>query len=204
MSDDWRKNFIYLRGFADGAGLEQTKLMLQLIEVLHEGQKRGGGLPYASHPVMCVGHATSLGITYDDFLAGLGLHDVFEDTNYNETNLLNMGFSRGAIDIAWGMTRLDGMTDEEYFGKMTPWVMLGKIFDRFHNMSTLTGVFKPDRARRFIDETKKYIYPMFKVLKKCPEVISLQQLYSLKYALEGLVDSIEVFYPEDDSGTQAQ
>lgn len=196
--ESYRRRLIYLRGYAAGKGWTQTVKALHLIIDMHDGQMRNDGLPFASHPVMVASLAVAYGIGGDPFVAACLLHDVIEDTIISVDDLKREKFSTNTLVLVALMTKVDEADDEVYFGNLAknPWGMLLKILDRMHNMSTMIGVFKHARARRFIDETNQYLMPFFRELKKYPEVISPDTLYALKYALEGLVDAASAFYPE--------
>jgi hypothetical protein len=202
-SDGYRRSLVYLRGYADGARMTDTQKALMYFDDFHAGQTRNDGLPFASHPLFCAGLAVSLGIVTDGFISALLFHDVIEDTQTRYSDLIDLGFSSMTMDIIELMSKTSHTDVDTYFRQMyrNPWALLGKLIDRIHNMSTMVGVFKHGRARRFIIETKVYVYPMIDELKKHPDVVDRQTLYALKFMLEALVDSADAFYPVEAADT---
>lgn len=208
---EYSKTYLFIKGFAYGKKFNQTLKALALARVLHDGQHRNGGAPYIIHPLKVCSTLISLGIRDDEMLAASLLHDVVEDckTYFPEggTELISKyKFSKNVYDIVMLLTKEDNHTDEyarEYFNKIKLDVraLLIKLADRSHNSETLY-VMKLERMRRYIIETRTWIYDLCKYGKMhYPEysnelTILKSKIASLCNASEILVNKYEAIIEE--------
>ena len=69
----------FLRDYIEAHQLEQSRIALDIALRMHRDQKRTEGLPYVIHPMTLALHGISLGMTDDNLMAVMLLHDVCED-----------------------------------------------------------------------------------------------------------------------------
>ena len=124
----------------------------------HEGQYRKDGEPYITHPLAVT--ETLAGWRMDaQTLAAALLHDVVEDTGVSREEI-GRQFGTAVADLVDGVTKLDQLQFEskrhaqaENFRKMLlamardVRVILIKLADRWHNMSTLDAMSAESRQR---------------------------------------------------------
>ena len=134
----------------------------------HKNQRRKSGEPYVFHPIAVAKIvASKIGLDATCIAAAL-LHDVIEDTEYNESRIQKI-FGKTISKIVVGLTKISKLKKEkdislqaENFRKMLLTlnddvrVILIKIADRLHNMQTLE-VLSPEKQIKIASETL-YIY----------------------------------------------
>ncbi len=136
----------------------------------HQGQFRKSGEAYFAHPVDVAFLLTRLRLDSASICAGL-LHDVVEDTTVSVEEIQRR-FSAEIAHIVDGVTKLDQIKfssqehkQAENFRKMLVAmakdirVLLIKLADRLHNMTTLQHM-KPDSQRRIATETQEIYAPL--------------------------------------------
>ncbi len=190
------KMYTFIKGVATGLGLSQTLIALPYARKMHQNQFRKSGEKYLSHPLQCCCHAISLSIYDDDTLATILLHDVCEDCGVLPQNLPCNDNVKRAVELLT-FTILPGETKEiataRYFNLLpqSREACLTKLFDRAHNISTCAGTFTIEKLKAYIDETRRYVIPLFRTVKDAyPE--SGNELFVLKYHICSVVDAIEL------------
>lgn len=136
----------------------------------HDGQLRKSGEPYFAHPVAVAFLLARLRLDVAAISAGL-LHDVAEDTAVTIDEIARR-FSPEVSAIVDGVTKLEAIKyssqqarQAENFRKMLVAmskdirVLLIKLADRLHNMSTLDFK-KPDSQRKIAQETLEIYAPL--------------------------------------------
>lgn len=83
------KELLRMIAFADGKGLKNTLKAAYLANELHDGQERKDGGPYISHPARVANSLKARKINDDIILATALLHDVLEDCNVTEEELIH-------------------------------------------------------------------------------------------------------------------
>ena len=139
-------------------------------EKAHQGQMRRSGEPYISHPVAAALILAEMRLDYQTIIATL-LHDVVEDTLISKDELLQK-FGTDVAALVDGVTKLTKIKFEsraqaqaENFRKMVLAmvkdirVIIVKLADRLHNMSTL-GVMPSAKRRRIAIETLEIYAPI--------------------------------------------
>ena len=120
----------------------------------HEGQKRNSGEEYIIHPLLVAEILVDYGLDECTVAAAL-LHDVLEDTEKTEKDLLN-DFGQEITELVIGVTKLDKINyvskeqeQAENFRKMLIAmakdirILLIKLADRLHNMRSLKFLPRP-------------------------------------------------------------
>jgi len=138
-------------------------------EKAHEGQKRYSGEPYFIHPSAVAKHLATLGMDVQTIAAGL-LHDVIEDANISEKDIAEAFGSeiaflvegvtklgkhkyRGAERHAESLRRLLVATSSDVR------VLIIKLTDRYHNMTTIEHV-PAEKRKRISLETLEIYAPL--------------------------------------------
>lgn len=152
----------------------------------HEGQCRKDGTPYITHPVAAAQILTTLKVDEDTLIACL-LHDVPEDTDRSILDI-EREFGSTVCFLVEGITKLSKV---HYRDKMAarqieslkklfihsakdPRIILIKLADRLHNMSTLDAIPKPEKRERIARETIEIYVP----------IANLLGVWQLKHPLE--------------------
>jgi guanosine-3',5'-bis(diphosphate) 3'-pyrophosphohydrolase len=137
----------------------------------HGNQLRKSGEPYYSHPLEVaylfseyVGKEELQYYTTDLIITAI-LHDTIEDTLLTREMILE-GFNESVATKVYDLTRIKvdykisaGDTLELIYPQNKTGVLYIKIFDRLHNIKTIS--FMPETKRnKIIDETIKYFVPL--------------------------------------------
>lgn len=142
----------------------RVRLAFDMGAKAHDGQKRKSGEPYFTHPIAIAERLAAMGADGDTLIAAL-LHDTVEDTplTLDEIEAAFGPVVRGLIDGVTKLTAADLTSpshDEqiETLRKMFTLmqgdvrIMVVKIVDRWHNMTTVMGL-SPERRKSFAQET---------------------------------------------------
>lgn len=183
----------YLGDYFAGHHMVQSAAALDAAIELHRGQMRGEGIPYIVHPMMMACHALSLDVTEDDLIAVILLHDVCEDCPTEAAELPVNDRVREGVDhmtflLENGGDKSEAM--ERYYQKMREnrEACVTKLFDRCHNVSSMSQAFDDEKIRSYIVETKKYVYPLFCHVKHTyPEFT--QAVFVLEYHTKSVIEA---------------
>jgi len=137
----------------------------------HGSQKRASGDPYFSHPVEVAGILAQMKLDSASIVTGL-LHDTVEDTVATLDDIERL-FGRDISRLVDGVTKLsrlelqsDQTKQAENFRKLVLAmsedirVLVVKLADRLHNMTTLSYIKNPDKRRRIARETLEIYAPL--------------------------------------------
>ncbi len=144
----------------------------QYADAAHTGIVRKSGEPYILHPIAVADVLAKMHLDADSLKAAL-LHDVIEDTAITKEQIADL-FSPKVAELVDGVTKLELSTDKHTnkaasFRKMIqatlrdPRVMVIKLADRLHNMSTLAAL-RPDKRIRIAQETQDFFVPMARIM----------------------------------------
>ncbi len=170
----------------------------------HHGQMRRSGEPYITHPVAAALILAHMRLDHQTIMATL-LHDVVEDTAISQAELKTQ-FGDEVTALVDGVTKLTQIKFEsraeaqaENFRKMVLAmvkdirVIIVKLADRFHNMSTL-GSMPANKRRRIAIETLEIYAPIANRLGMHAVYIALEDLgfkalYPMRYrAIQSAVE----------------
>jgi len=138
-------------------------------DAAHKGQKRKSGAPYITHPLATALRLAQMHLDAQTIAAGL-LHDVCEDTNI-KIDQLKKEFDETIAFLVEGVTKLDKVhyhgnaRSAESLRKMflaigeDIRIVLIKLVDRLHNMSTLEYL-PPEKQQRIALETLDIYAPL--------------------------------------------
>ena len=180
-------------------------------EKAHEGQKRYSGEPYFNHVLEVTKNLAQLGMDPVTVAAGL-LHDVLEDNVKLTENDLKKEFGDEILFIVQGITKLHRL---KYRGLERHVESLGKFFiavaenvniviiklvDRLHNVSTLEYVPEVKR-RRIALETLEIYAPIADRLGMWKLKAELED-YSFKYAYPKEYEEISAKLKERENASE--
>ena len=130
----------------------------------HEGQKRDEGTAYVTHPISVAMILAKEGYSDEITLAALG-HDLIEDTDATYEEIVGLT-SKEIADAILALSKPKGRVDyDKYYNRVMINEMARpvKVADRIHNLSTMTsGGWSEKRQQKYLDKTKKYIFPLAK------------------------------------------
>lgn len=141
-------------------------------DLAHTGITRKSGEPYILHPIAVSCILANMRLDAETLMAAL-LHDVIEDTQYTKEDITEK-FGLTVAELVDGVTKLSQSSDKEYnkaasFRKILqatlqdPRVIIIKLADRYHNMTTL-GALRPDKRARIAQETLDIFVPMARLV----------------------------------------
>ena len=152
----------------------------------HLGQYRQTGEPYITHPIAVATICAYWKLDAQSIKAAL-LHDVLEDTGADKITLANQ-FGVPVANLVDGLSKLDKLSFDskeaqqaESFRKMLlamaddVRVILVKLADRMHNLSTMQSM-RADKRRRIAHETLEIYAPIARRLGLHEVYLRLQNL----------------------------
>src|SRR5690606_7661518 len=133
---------------------------------------RKSGEPYILHPIAVSCILAHMRLDTETLMAAL-LHDVIEDTEFNKDDISKI-FGFTVAELVDGVTKLSHSSDKEYnkaasFRKILqatlqdPRVIIVKLADRYHNMTTLDAL-RPDKRARIARETFEIFVPIARIV----------------------------------------
>ena len=186
---------------------------LSLAKEAHVHQKRKSGEPYIVHPIL-VATITALVSNDEAMIIAAILHDVVEDTDYVIEEIDEI-FGEDVAHMVEGLTKIEDIREEELipsssdkklissaltFRKMLissikdVRVLVVKLCDRLHNMTTLDALPK-EKQQRIAEETMVVYAPIahrlgISQLKNRLEDLSFSYIYPEAYnKIESYVES---------------
>ena len=134
---------------------ERVKRALNFATQKHKGQKRIGGADYITHPVAVCEEVKKQGYGEDFQITAL-FHDLFEDTNTTEQEILQYG-NQNVLTAVKLLTKEKGYDMQKYIDdiKNNQIAFIVKSADRLHNLQCahVAGV---EFKRKYLFETVKW------------------------------------------------
>ncbi len=185
----------YLSNYFEKENMTQSQIALEYAEEKHRGQARKEGIPYIVHPMVMAKHALMAGLTDDDLIAVILLHDVCEDCGVEPQELpVSANIQNGVRYMTCkqqnGETKMQAK--ERYYAQMRVCreACIVKVFDRCHNISSMAQAFSKERMQSYIQETRRYIFPLLEENKeKYPEIAGV--MWVMEYHLKSVIATIE-------------
>ena len=159
-----------LAQYLSPSDLKKVKEAYRFSDEMHLGQMRKSGEAYISHPIAVAEICADWKLDAQAIMAAL-LHDVMEDQDVKKEELIER-FGAPVAALVDGLSKLEKIefqsqieAQAENFRKMLlamardVRVILIKLADRLHNMSTL-GVMAPEKKRRIARETMEVYVPI--------------------------------------------
>ncbi|OTG80696.1 RelA/SpoT family protein [Acinetobacter sp. ANC 4648] len=158
--------------YLSASDVERVLAACDYADIAHSGITRKSGEPYILHPIAVSCILAHMRLDAETLMAAL-LHDVIEDTDFTKDDI-SQQFSRTVAELVDGVTKLSHSSDKEYnkaasFRKILqatlqdPRVIIIKLADRYHNMTTL-GALRPDKRARIAQETFDIFVPMARLV----------------------------------------
>ncbi|MCK0868249.1 RelA/SpoT family protein [Acinetobacter pittii] len=152
--------------------VEKVLAACDFADLAHTGITRKSGEPYILHPIAVSCILANMRLDAETLMAAL-LHDIIEDTQYTKEDIIEK-FGLTVAELVDGVTKLSQSSDKEYnkaasFRKILqatlqdPRVIIIKLADRYHNMTTL-GALRPDKRARIAQETFDIFVPMARLV----------------------------------------
>lgn len=152
--------------------VERVLAACDYADIAHDGVTRKSGEPYIIHPISVSCILAHMRLDAETLMAAL-LHDVIEDTDFSKDDITEK-FGRTVAELVDGVTKLSHSSDKEYnkaasFRKILqatlqdPRVIIIKLSDRYHNMTTLDAL-RPDKRARIAQETFDIFVPMARIV----------------------------------------
>ena len=152
--------------------VEKVLAACDFADLAHTGITRKSGEPYILHPIAVSCILANMRLDAETLMAAL-LHDVIEDTQYTKEDITEK-FGQTVAELVDGVTKLSQSSDKEFnkaasFRKILqatlqdPRVIIIKLADRYHNMTTL-GALRPDKRARIAQETFDIFVPMARLV----------------------------------------
>lgn len=207
------KQYMFIKGYAEGKKLQNTLLALPIARRIHDGQYRKGlvdfngkqyRLPYITHCLKVCSTLISLPLPItnnelDILLAAAILHDVVEDGKSKLPRggselVFYYGISQEVLDIVLLLSKESGASDLElntYFNniKKNKLALLIKLSDRSHNVEDLYNK-TSEKLHKYVKETRTWIYPLTKYGKEVYPELS-NAFTSLKSKIVSLTELTE-------------
>jgi GTP diphosphokinase / guanosine-3',5'-bis(diphosphate) 3'-diphosphatase len=158
--------------YLDPSDVERVLVACDYADVAHDGITRKSGEPYILHPIAVSCILAHMRLDAETLMSAL-LHDVIEDTEFNKDDITEK-FGKTVAELVDGVTKLSHSSDKEYnkaasFRKILqatlqdPRVIIIKLADRYHNMTTLEAL-RPDKRARIAQETFDIFVPMARIV----------------------------------------
>ena len=183
----------YIRGYFEDHDMSQSAIALDFAIQMHRGQLRGEGIAYIVHPMTMACHALALDVTEDDMIAVMILHDVCEDCPVEAEELpVNDKVRSGVSHMTFQQKKCEDKSEavERYYQQIrrNREACVTKLFDRCHNVSSMSQAFSDKRISSYIAETQKYVYPLFGHVKNTyPEFT--QVAFALEYHTKSVIEA---------------
>lgn len=163
---------IIIDAYLDASDVERVLVACDYADQAHDGVTRKSGEPYILHPIAVSSILSHMRLDTETLMAAL-LHDVIEDTEFSKEDITEK-FGRTVAELVDGVTKLSHSSDKAYnkaasFRKILqatlqdPRVIIIKLADRYHNMTTLESL-RLDKRARIAQETFDIFVPMARIV----------------------------------------
>jgi GTP diphosphokinase / guanosine-3',5'-bis(diphosphate) 3'-diphosphatase len=163
---------VIIEAYLPERDVERVLVACDYADMAHDGITRKSGEPYILHPIAVSCILAHMRLDPETLMAAL-LHDVIEDTDFSKDDI-HEKFGKTVAELVDGVTKLSHSSDKEYnkaasFRKILqatlqdPRVIIIKLSDRYHNMTTLEAL-RPDKRARIAQETFDIFVPMARLV----------------------------------------
>ena len=163
---------VIIEAYLKDSDIQSVLAACDFADLAHSGITRKSGEPYVLHPIAVSCILAHMRLDAETLMAAL-LHDVIEDTEFSKDEI-GEKFGSVVAELVDGVTKLSHSSDKEYnkaasFRKILqatlqdPRVIIIKLADRYHNMTTL-GALRPDKRARIAQETFDIFVPMARLV----------------------------------------
>ena len=150
---------------------DKVKRAIEFATQKHKGQKRIGGNDYISHPIAVYEMVKKQGYDEDFQITAL-FHDLLEDTNATEEEILFYG-NQAVLTAVKLLTKEKGYDMESYIAgiKANPIAFAVKSADRLHNLQCAL-VTSNEFKRKYILETVDWYLDFSKEIKLAVKILA--------------------------------
>lgn len=155
MVDDAQYNLLRAVGYLNAAERRDIIDACKFGDIAHIKDKRKSGEPYITHPIAVAEILAGFRLDRDTIIAAI-LHDTVEDTEVSDDQL-EQRYGQVVAKLVDGVTKLKSSNHNKQQNKAAtfhkiltatladPRVLIIKLADRLHNMSTLDAV-RPENS----------------------------------------------------------
>ncbi len=142
-------------------------------DIAHIKDKRKSGEPYITHPIAVAEILAGFRLDRDSIIAAI-LHDTVEDTDVSDDEI-EQRYGKVVATLVDGVTKLKSSNHDKQQNKAAtfhkiltatladPRVLIIKLADRLHNMSTLDAI-RPEKQRATAQETLDFYVPFARLM----------------------------------------
>ncbi len=142
-------------------------------DMAHIKDKRKSGEPYITHPIAVAEILAGFRLDRDTIIAAI-LHDTVEDTDVSD-HQIEQRYGKTVARLVDGVTKLKSSSHNKQQNKaatfhkiltatlVDPRVLIIKLADRLHNMSTLDAV-RPEKQKATAQETLDFYVPFARLM----------------------------------------
>lgn len=173
MVDDAQYNLLRSVGYLSAAERRDIIDACEFGDIAHIKDKRKSGEPYITHPIAVAEILAGFRLDRDTIIAAI-LHDTVEDTEVSDDQL-KARYGKVVARLVDGVTKLKSSNHNKQQNKAAtfhkiltatlddPRVLIIKLADRLHNMSTLDAV-RPEKQRATAQETLDFYVPFARLM----------------------------------------
>lgn len=173
MVDDAQYNLLRSVGYLNAAERRDIIDACKFGDIAHIKDKRKSGEPYITHPIAVAEILAGFRLDRDTIIAAI-LHDTVEDTDVSDDEI-EQRYGKVVARLVDGVTKLKSSSHNKQQNKAAtfhkiltatlddPRVLIIKLADRLHNMSTLDAV-RPEKQRATAQETLDFYVPFARLM----------------------------------------
>lgn len=173
LVDDAQFDLMRALGYLSPDDQNKVLLACDFGDKAHIKDKRKSGEPYITHPIAVAEILAGFRLDADTIISAI-LHDTVEDTEVTEAQLIDL-FGRKVAQIVDGVTKLKSSNKDKNQNKAStfykiftatleePRVLIVKLADRLHNMSTMEAV-EPRKRQSTAKETLDFYVPFARLM----------------------------------------
>ncbi|MGO2339997.1 MAG: RelA/SpoT family protein [Psychrobacter sp.] len=173
LVDDAQYNLLRSVGYLTAAERCDIIDACEFGDIAHIKDKRKSGEPYITHPIAVAEILAGFRLDRDTIIAAI-LHDTVEDTEVSDEQV-EQRYGKVVARLVDGVTKLRSSSHNKQQNKAAtfhkiltatladPRVLIIKLADRLHNMSTLDAV-RPEKQRTTAQETLDFYVPFARLM----------------------------------------
>jgi len=173
LVDDAQYNLLRSVGYLTAAERRDIVDACEFGDIAHIKDKRKSGEPYITHPIAVAEILAGFRLDRDTIIAAI-LHDTVEDTEVSDEQI-EQRYGAIVSRLVDGVTKLKSSSHNKQQNKAAtfhkiltatladPRVLIIKLADRLHNMSTLDAV-RPEKQRTTAQETLDFYVPFARLM----------------------------------------
>ena len=173
MVDEAQYNLLRSVGYLSATERRDIIDACEFGDIAHIKDKRKSGEPYITHPIAVAEILAGFRLDRDTIIAAI-LHDTVEDTEVSDEQVAQR-YGKVVARLVDGVTKLKSSKHNKQENKAAtfhkiltatlddPRVLIIKLADRLHNMSTLDSV-RPEKQRSTAQETLDFYVPFARLM----------------------------------------